>query len=34
MAGTRATVRERSAQTALDLVRRALVGLPLDAALG
>jgi nicotinamide-nucleotide amidase len=33
MAGTRATVRERSAQTALDLVRRALVGLPLDAAL-
>ncbi len=31
--GTRATIRERAAQTALDLVRRALVGLPLDAAL-
>ncbi len=31
--GERATIRERSAQTALDLVRRALVGLPLDAAL-
>jgi len=33
-AGTRATVRERSAQTALDLVRRQLQGLPLDPALG
>jgi nicotinamide-nucleotide amidase len=31
--GTRGTVRERSAQTALDLTRRALVGLPLDASL-
>lgn len=33
-AGTRATVRERGAQTALDLVRRHLAGLPLDPALG
>jgi nicotinamide mononucleotide (NMN) deamidase PncC len=32
-AGTRAVVRERSAQTALDLARRALLGLPLEAAL-
>ena len=30
-AGTRATIRERRAQTALDLVRRQLLGLPLDA---
>ncbi len=33
MAGSRATVRERSAQTALDLVRRHLLGLPVDPAL-
>jgi nicotinamide-nucleotide amidase len=33
MHGTRGVIRERSAQTALDLVRRALLGLPLDAAL-
>jgi nicotinamide-nucleotide amidase len=33
MLGTRATVRERSAQTALDMVRRALMGLPLEATL-
>ena len=32
-AGTRATIRERSAQTALDLVRRHLAGLPPDPAL-
>ena len=32
-AGSRATVRERSAQTALDLVRRQLQGLPLDPSL-
>ncbi len=31
--GTRATVRERSAQSALDLVRRHLAGLPLEPAL-
>ncbi|MEO5618405.1 MAG: competence/damage-inducible protein A [Candidatus Eisenbacteria bacterium] len=31
--GTRATVRERSTQTSLDLVRRHLAGLPLDPAL-
>jgi nicotinamide-nucleotide amidase len=31
--GTRATIRERSAQTALDLVRRKLMGLPHDATL-
>ncbi len=31
--GTRATIRERSAQTALDLVRRQLRGLPLEAKL-
>jgi nicotinamide-nucleotide amidase len=31
--GTRATVRERSVQTALDLVRRRLLGLPLDPRL-
>jgi len=31
--GTRATVRERSAQTALDLVRRQLLELPLDPKL-
>ena len=31
--GTRKTVRERSAQTALDLMRRELQGLPLDAKL-
>uniref|UniRef100_A0A832I1C7 CinA-like protein n=1 Tax=Eiseniibacteriota bacterium TaxID=2212470 RepID=A0A832I1C7_UNCEI len=31
--GTRATIRERAAQNALDLVRRQLVGLPLEAAL-
>jgi nicotinamide-nucleotide amidase len=31
--GTRKTVRERSAQTALDMVRRELMGLPLDARL-
>ena len=31
--GTRATVRERSAQTALDLTRRQLRGLPLEARL-
>ncbi len=33
MAGSRATVRERSAQTALDLLRRHLLGLPVDPAL-
>jgi nicotinamide-nucleotide amidase len=32
-AGTRATVRERTAQTALDLVRRQLLGLALDPGL-
>jgi competence/damage-inducible protein CinA-like protein len=32
--GTRKTVRERAAQTALDLLRRELQGLPLDASLG
>jgi nicotinamide-nucleotide amidase len=32
-AGTRVTVRERSVQTALDLVRRAIRGLPLDPSL-
>ena len=31
--GSRATIRERSAQTALDLVRRQLQGLPLDPSL-
>jgi len=31
--GSRATVRERSAQTALDLIRRRLQGLPLDPSL-
>ncbi|OGF18169.1 MAG: hypothetical protein A2W00_09805 [Candidatus Eisenbacteria bacterium RBG_16_71_46] len=31
--GTRATIRERSAQTALDLVRRQLRGLPLEPSL-
>jgi nicotinamide-nucleotide amidase len=31
--GTRRTIRERSAQTALDLLRRTLAGLPLDARL-
>jgi nicotinamide-nucleotide amidase len=31
--GTRHTIRERSAQMALDLVRRKLMGLPLDARL-
>ncbi len=31
--GTRATIRERSAQTALDLVRRQLRGLPLEPGL-
>jgi nicotinamide-nucleotide amidase len=33
-AGTRKTIRERAAQTALDLMRRDLRGLPLDASLG
>lgn len=33
MAGSRATIRERAAQTALDLVRRMLLGLPADPAL-
>ena len=32
-AGSRATIRERSAQIALDLARRRLLGLPLDAQL-
>jgi nicotinamide-nucleotide amidase len=32
--GTRQTIRERAAQTALDLLRRELQGLPLDASLG
>jgi nicotinamide-nucleotide amidase len=32
-AGTRKTIRERATQTALDLVRRELQGMPLDAAL-
>ena len=32
-AGTRATIRERSAQTALDLVRRSVLGLPLEPQL-
>ncbi len=32
--GTRATVRERAARTALDLMRRSLAGLPLEASLG
>jgi competence/damage-inducible protein CinA-like protein len=32
--GTRKTIRERAAQTALDLMRRDLMGLPLDASLG
>lgn len=32
--GTRKTIRERAAQTALDLVRRELQGLPLDPSLG
>ena len=31
--GTRKTIRERTAQTALDLMRRELAGLPLDASL-
>jgi nicotinamide-nucleotide amidase len=30
--GSRATVRERAAQTALDMLRRHLAGLPLDPA--
>ena len=30
--GTRATVRERAAQTALDMLRRHLAGLPIDPA--
>ena len=30
--GTRSTVRERSAQTALDMLRRHLAALPLDPA--
>jgi nicotinamide-nucleotide amidase len=33
-AGTRATIRERSTQAALDMVRRQLRGLPLEASLG
>jgi nicotinamide-nucleotide amidase len=33
-AGTRKSIRERAAQTALDLMRRELMGLPLDASLG
>jgi PncC family amidohydrolase len=32
--GTRKTIRERAAQTALDLMRRDLAGLPLDPSLG
>ena len=32
--GTRETIRERAAQTALDLLRRELQGLPLDPTLG
>jgi nicotinamide-nucleotide amidase len=32
--GARAVVRERAVQAALDLVRRALAGLPLEARLG
>ncbi|MGH7731113.1 MAG: competence/damage-inducible protein A [Candidatus Eiseniibacteriota bacterium] len=32
--GTRKTIRERAAQAALDLMRRELAGLPLDASLG
>ena len=32
--GTRRTIRERTAQTALDLIRRELRGLPLDPSLG
>jgi nicotinamide-nucleotide amidase len=32
--GTRKTIRERATQTALDLLRRELQGLPLDATLG
>ena len=32
--GSRTTIRERSVQTALDLARRALQGLPLDPSLG
>ncbi len=32
--GTRRTIRERAAQTALDLMRRELQGLPLDPSLG
>lgn len=33
LVGSRATVRERAAQTALDLLRRHLLGLPVDAVL-
>jgi nicotinamide-nucleotide amidase len=33
MAGSRATVRERAAQTALDMLRRHLLELPVDPAL-
>ena len=33
-AGTRSTIRERAAQTALDLLRRHLQGLSLDPTLG
>jgi nicotinamide mononucleotide (NMN) deamidase PncC len=29
--GSRATIRERAAQTALDMVRRQVSGLPVDA---
>ena len=32
-AGVRRVIRERSAQTALDMVRRALTGLPLEPTL-
>ncbi len=34
LTGTRATIRERAAQTALDVVRRRLAGLPIEARLG
>jgi nicotinamide mononucleotide (NMN) deamidase PncC len=33
LTGSRATVRERAAQTALDLLRRHLLELPIDATL-
>ena len=33
LGGSRAMIRERSSQTALDMVRRVLAGLPVDAAL-